>query len=236
MPEKLYSSRYCFFSNEQEEAYQDAKVDFFDDLLRYDDDRWDGLSNGIAIFRLFSRLQAIACGLADGREIPQNRIDLLEDIVATQTDSHIVVWTKYLASIKQIACRQFGGRDVYRFDGSLSENDRQKSIRDWQAKGGILAATQSLGGHGLDLTAASTVIFYSCGFKYSEHVQAEDRCHRIGQTRPVTYVRLWADCGIENRIRLALEAKKNVLEMLKREVDKIKKTGKQSLREMIMSF
>ena len=237
LPKKLYSSWYCVLTKEQLDAYQAAKEDFFEDLLQYDDDRWDGLSNGIAVFRLFSRLQAIACGLADGREIPQTRIDLLEDIITMQADSHIVIWTKYLAGIRQIEDRlKTGGRPVYRFDGSLSEKCRDKAIEDWQAKGGILVATQSLGGHGLDLTAASTVIFYSCGFKYSEHVQAEDRCHRIGQTRPVTYVRLWADCGIENRIRLALEAKKNVLEMFKREVEKIKKTGKQSLREMIMSF
>ena len=88
----------------------------------------------------------------------------------------------------------------------------------------------------MDLTAASTVIFYSSGFKYSEHLQAEDRCHRIGQERSVTYVRLWADCGIEDRIRLALKAKKNVLEMFRKEVDKIKKTSKKGLREFINSL
>lgn len=237
LPKKLYSPWYCELTKEQLSAYQAAKDDFFTDLLLYDDDRWDGLSNGIAVFRLFSRLQAIACGLFGGHELPQNRIDLLEDIITTRTDSHIVIWTKYLASIRQIEERlKANRRPVYRFDGSLTEKQRDKSIEDWQTKGGVLVATQSLGGHGLDLTAASTVFFYSSGFKYSEHLQAEDRCHRIGQERPVTYVRIWADCGIEDRIRLALEKKKNVLEMFRKEVDKVKKTSKTGLRAFINSL
>lgn len=46
------------------------------------------------------------------------------------------------------------------------------------------------GGQGLNLTGADTVIIHDMDFNPQIDRQAEDRCHRIGQTRPVTVYRL----------------------------------------------
>jgi hypothetical protein len=51
-------------------------------------------------------------------------------------------------------------------------------------------ATTRAGGQGLNLTGANTVIIHDIDFNPKIDRQAEDRCHRLGQTRPVTVYRL----------------------------------------------
>ena len=235
LPDKIYVDRYCHLSAEQEGAYEAAKQDFVDDLLRYDDGR--DMSNGIAIFRLFSRLQSIACGIKDGDLIDNQRLNLLVAVASAVRDPHVVIWAKYRKNIQQIVERlQTEGFSAVGYDGRVPERQRQGLLDGWRRSGGFLVATQGLGSHGLDLTAASTVIFYARGFKYSENIQAEDRCHRIGQHRTVRYISLWTDCGIEDRIWKALCKKEGALDRLRVEIDKVKKSGKDKLREYILAL
>lgn len=70
-------------------------------------------------------------------------------------------------------------------------------------------------------------------FKYSERQQAEDRCHRIGQERPVTYLDLWSLTGIDRRIEEALARKENVVNRFREEVQKVRQTNKDRLRRLV---
>ena len=234
LPGKLFSSRYFALTTEQNAAYEQAKLDFVDDIERFDNG--DGLQSGIAIFRLFSRLQSIVCGFDGGRTFKHNRLDALADVLDQVTDKQVVVWVKFQRSVDEIMARLAeSGRTGYAFDGRVHQRDRQPLIDKWRADGGVLVATQSLGSHGLnELVSASTAIFYSNGFKYSERIQTEDRHHRIGMTAPVTYVDIWSDSGIENRIAAALATKSNALSQLRREIDAVKASDKKRIRELIM--
>lgn len=60
------------------------------------------------------------------------------------------------------------------------------------SSGGVFAFLLSTraGGQGLNLTGADTVILHDVDFNPQIDRQAEDRCHRLGQTRPVTVYRL----------------------------------------------
>lgn len=53
------------------------------------------------------------------------------------------------------------------------------------------------GGLGINLTAADTVIIHDIDFNPYNDKQAEDRCHRMGQTKPVTIYRLISKGTIE---------------------------------------
>ena len=53
-----------------------------------------------------------------------------------------------------------------------------------------LLMTTRAGGQGLNLTGADTVILHDVDFNPQIDRQAEDRCHRLGQTKPVTIYRL----------------------------------------------
>lgn len=53
----------------------------------------------------------------------------------------------------------------------------------------FILSTRS-GGVGVNLTGADTVIFYDSDWNPTMDAQAQDRCHRIGQTRDVHIYRL----------------------------------------------
>ena len=97
-------------------------------------------------------------------------------------------------------------------------------------------ATQAIGGYGLDMTDSKTVVFYANGFKYGERLQVEDRVHRIGQSRNVLYIDLWADIGIERRIEQALLRKESAVEEFQREVERIKNLKDGGLDELLQTI
>jgi SNF2 family DNA or RNA helicase len=241
LPAKLYSNRYTLLSLEQARAYDEAKDRILtEDYLLGDD--WERV---IAIFQLFTTLQCIVCGferLADGSIVryPHERMDALSGILARiPAHERVVIWAKYHASIDEITAAlsaQHGADQVNRYDGRLNERQRHRSLERWRAHGRYLIATQAAGGQSIDLTAAAYVVYYANSFKYSERQQSEDRCHRIGQERPVTYIDLWTNSGIDERIERALARKSNAVDDWRREVQKVRKTKKEKIRELVKSL
>ena len=80
-----------------------------------------------------------------------------------------------------------------RFDGTTKSHDRQAAIdRFCSPKFDILVflLTTRAGGQGLNLVAADTVIIFDSDWNPQQDIQAQARCHRIGQTRAVSVYRL----------------------------------------------
>ncbi|KAG9136868.1 hypothetical protein Leryth_026064 [Lithospermum erythrorhizon] len=79
-----------------------------------------------------------------------------------------------------------------RLDGSTQVTERQNIVDTFNKDPTIFACLLSTraGGQGLNLTGADTVIIHDMDFNPQIDRQAEDRCHRIGQTKPVTVYRL----------------------------------------------
>lgn len=149
----------------------------------------------------------------------------------TFPDEPVVIWAKYHHCIREILNEL---PDAAQFHGGLSESNRNNELSRWNAgHSRYLVATQAAGGHSLDLTRARYVVFYASGFKYAEQLQAEDRNHRIGQSRNVTYISLWADCKIEERIAQALANKGSALRQFRAEVDKVKANRKDGLKRLL---
>lgn len=66
--------------------------------------------------------------------------------------------------------------------------------------------TTSVGGLGLNLTGADTVIFFEHDWNPMKDVQAMDRAHRIGQKRVVNVYRLITKGTIEEKIMGYIES------------------------------
>ncbi|XP_047029911.1 SWI/SNF-related matrix-associated actin-dependent regulator of chromatin subfamily A containing DEAD/H box 1 homolog [Helicoverpa zea] len=82
-----------------------------------------------------------------------------------------------------------------RLDGSTAVTDRQELIDQYNNEDiFVFLLSTKAGGLGINLTAADTVIIHDIDFNPYNDKQAEDRCHRMGQTRPVTIYRLLS-CG-----------------------------------------
>jgi SWI/SNF-related matrix-associated actin-dependent regulator 1 of chromatin subfamily A len=82
--------------------------------------------------------------------------------------------------------------DYLRMDGSTPVTDRQNLIDKFNGDTTIpifLLSTKACG-LGINLTAADTCIMHDLDFNPFNDLQAEDRCHRIGQKKPVTVFKL----------------------------------------------
>ena len=72
---------------------------------------------------------------------------------------------------------------------------------------GIFIAKIIAGGTGLDLTAATQVVFNDLDWVPTHHWQAEDRAYRIGQTRTVNVTYFIARDTIDDFVQAVLETK-----------------------------
>ncbi|KAF9929366.1 hypothetical protein FBU30_001632 [Linnemannia zychae] len=89
-----------------------------------------------------------------------------------------------------------------RIDGNVKQEDRRRQIAEYNsnpARKLFLLSTRS-GGLGINLTSADTVIIFDSDWNPQMDLQAQDRVHRIGQTKPVMIYRLVTANTIENKI------------------------------------
>ena len=96
----------------------------------------------------------------------------------------------------------FHGHTYLRLDGSTKVEQRQLLMERFNANSKyfvFILSTRS-GGVGINLTGADTVIFYDSDWNPTMDAQAQDRCHRIGQTRDVHIYRLISERSIEENI------------------------------------
>ncbi|OHS96130.1 hypothetical protein TRFO_37712 [Tritrichomonas foetus] len=79
-----------------------------------------------------------------------------------------------------------------RLDGSKNYKSRQIAIEHFQKDPNsfVFLLSTRAGGLGLNLTVADTVIIFDSDFNPQNDIQAQARCHRIGQTRDVKVYRL----------------------------------------------
>ncbi len=238
LPDKLFERRYLEMTYEQRCWYEHAKNELLNECLEQED------FDSTIIFRLFSALQQIVCGFynkASGADKGFHEIDnrrlgtLIDTVTSIPPEEKVIIWAKYHYDIEHISAAlvdEFGVDVVAQFYGGLNEKKRAAQVELFRDKARFFIATPSCGGHGLTLNEAHYVIFYNNGFKYSERLQAEDRCHRIGQEHKVVYIDLVCSGSIDDRIMSALASKGNVVEEFRDEVDRIK-GQKEKIRELI---
>ncbi len=107
-----------------------------------------------------------------------------------QSDGHRMLifsqWTRLLDLLEVLMDDL--GIPYMRIDGSTPVRERQERIDAFTEDTSIpvfLLSTKA-GGLGINLTAADTVILHDLDFNPENDKQAQDRCHRIGQTKQVT--------------------------------------------------
>ncbi|KAI0033219.1 SNF2 family N-terminal domain-containing protein, partial [Vararia minispora EC-137] len=120
----------------------------------------------------------------------------------------VLVFSQFVTMLDVIEdwATEFKGWSLCRIDGSTPALDRRKEMDRFQNGGSVpdaprlfLLSTRS-GGLGINLTAADTVVFYDQDWNPQMDLQAQDRAHRIGQTRPVLVFRLLTKHTIESKI------------------------------------
>ncbi|KAJ5826865.1 SNF2-related protein [Penicillium robsamsonii] len=99
-----------------------------------------------------------------------------------------------------------------RIDGAIAQSDRQAQIKDFNTKKShkIFLLSTRAGGQGINLTAADTVIIFDSDWNPQQDLQAQDRAHRIGQTRPVIIYRLATKGTVEQTLLEKADTKRRL--------------------------
>ncbi|XP_071467179.1 lymphoid-specific helicase isoform X2 [Marmota flaviventris] len=103
-----------------------------------------------------------------------------------------------------------------RLDGSMSYSEREENMHSFNTDPDVfifLVSTRA-GGLGINLTAADTVIIYDSDWNPQSDLQAQDRCHRIGQTKPVVVYRLVTANTIDQKIVERAAAKRKLEKLI----------------------
>jgi SNF2 family DNA or RNA helicase len=212
LPPKTFMKREIELTKEQQQVYAQMKkmaLAFFNGKA---------VTTATALTQIM-RLQQITCGhftADDGsiQDIKNNRLSELMEVL-NEIEGKVVIWAHYQHDVKKIIKeiqKVHGPGSVVDYYGLTPQDLRDQNREAFQndSKVRFIVGTPATGGYGITLTAASTMIYYSNGYDLEKRLQSQDRIHRIGQKKPVTYIDIIAEDTVDNKIVKALRKKINI--------------------------
>jgi SNF2 family DNA or RNA helicase len=127
---------------------------------------------------------------------------------ATDAGEKIIVWTSFTDNVDWLA-RELADFGAVRVHGKRSFLDRDTAIKRFKTDSSckVLIATPAAAKEGLTLTVANHAVFYDRSFSLDDYLQAQDRIHRISQSRPCYITNLIASNTIDEWVDVLLAAK-----------------------------
>lgn len=209
IPPKIYQRREVDLTLEQKRIYQDLIGTASAQLKK---DQYVSASNVIG---LIQRLHQVASGYAVDEagkivEIDSRRLPALMDLLEEHSGKAIV-WAPYDASIRKISvtlAEEYGAESVASYWGANRQTrgeDEKRFLTDPACR--FMVSTPAAGGVGNNWVVADLVVYYANSYDLEHRTQSEDRAHRSGQTKPVTYVDIVSPGTVDEKILKSLRNK-----------------------------
>jgi len=212
LPDKIFTKRHISLTPDQFKVYQQMKKQAIAVLN-------GKVTSTMTVLTQLMRLHQITCGhftADDGTTqlLPNNRISELMNILE-ETEGKAIIWANYQRDVNQIIqaiVKEYGEESVVDYYGLTPQDERQENIKKFQNgdECRFLVGTPQTGGYGITLTKANTVIYFSNGYDLEKRLQSEDRAHRIGQKKAVTYIDIICEDTVDEKIVKALREKINI--------------------------
>ena len=204
LPEKTYIDEYVDMTPKQKQIYDEVTAEITMNI-----DQIKMASNPLT--ELIRMRQATGyTGILSSKIQESAKLDRMEEIVeeAVSNGKKVVIfsnWTQITNVIEVRLSKYFPAV----ITGETSDNVRQKYVEAFQNNPNcqVIIGTTSAMGTGLTLTAGTVEIFMDEPWNKANKVQAEDRCHRIGQTNNLTIYTLLCKGTIDERIHELVENK-----------------------------
>jgi SNF2 family DNA or RNA helicase len=211
LPAKIYTSRDVELTGEQRRLYDEFRKNATVALAED-----EGHITATEVIVQILRLQQILCGhvkdeLGAEHDLPSNRVDTLMEVVE-EAGGKVIIWCRFRRDIENVTAaleKEYGAESVVQYYGDVESKDRGTAVHRFQNDETcrFFVGNPQTGGYGITLTAASTVVYYSNSYDLEQRMQSEDRAHRSGQTKSVTYVDLVCRGTVEEKIVAALRKK-----------------------------
>jgi len=220
LPAKVYQTRYVELGTEQARLYAELRDHAVAEL-----DAARIVTAPLFLTRLL-RLRQVLAGVVpadgeeEGYELEKNpRLEALLEVLE-ETDGKAIVWVSFvkplLRIVKELSAK-FGPGSAVPFYGDVPAKVRQEFVESFQSPNDrprFFVGQVRTGGLGLTLTAARTVVYFDHDWSLEARAQSEDRAHRIGQARSVTYVDLVAEGTVDETILEALRSKRDLADLV----------------------
>jgi len=211
LPPKVYTTRDIMLTDEQRRMYRELKDDATTKLEA------ETFVTVTSVITQILRLHQLLCGytvdeLGQIHEVSERRTSVLLDVLS-QHDGKAIIWCSYGYSIKKLQehlqAEYYPGVVACFWGGNASTRleDETRFKNDPNCR--FMLATPGAGGLGNTWTVADLVVYYSNSYDLELRAQSEDRAHRFGQTKSVTYVDLVARETVDEKI----------LEVLRKKID-----------------
>lgn len=145
----------------------------------------------------------------------QTCMDLVDDLL--EEDHKVVIFVRFRTDIARIEEKLQKRKVKYGLlSGSVPPRKRDSIVEQFHADSQlrVFIAQIQAGSLGIDLTPADTAIFYSLDYNAANYWQAQDRLHRIGQSRKVTYYHLVAPRTIDEVVLGVLKDKGEIAKLI----------------------
>ena len=209
LPDKIYMKREVQLTDEQKKLYNQMKQQALAVL------NGKTVTTVTALTQLM-RLHQITCGhfsADDGtiQEIKNNRLAELLDVLE-EVEGKAIIWAHYqhdVMNIYKLLEEKYGPGSVVHYYGKTLPEQRDYAIKNFKNNDKVrfFVGTPQTGVYGITLVQANTVIYYSNGYDLEKRMQSEDRAHRIGQKKTVTYVDIIAEDTVDTKIVKSLRKK-----------------------------
>lgn len=228
LPPKVPVLRPCEMKDEQAELYKRVRNEVLIFLKEH-----RTLTIRASLARMM-RLSQVAGGFvpsdqenkARAIDGPNAKLESLLGLIEEMGDEDkLIIWSRFVPELELITAvindNYAGG--VSRWWGVIPEATRGIEKDEFQNNPSrrFFVGQQHSGGYGITLTAANQVAYFTNSFSLEARLQSEDRAHRIGQTRSVTYHDIIATGSIDFKILKVLRAQQELAEMFKKVDDVI---------------
>ena len=169
------------------------------------------------------------------------KIQLMKNLLQElKADGHRVLIFSQMTRVLDVLEEVLGlwGYQHLRLDGSTPVPERQELIDTYNTDENyfIFLLSTRAGGVGINLTSADSVIFYDIAFNPQVDRQAEDRCHRFGQDKPVTIYKLITSRTVDQNMLQMADRKAKLNDIMLEEGSKRKEQTKVwQLRSLLSS-
>jgi SNF2 family DNA or RNA helicase len=210
LPQKNYKTISVEMEPRQAELYDQYKHEFSSILLKSGqpvlDEADDSLKRLLRLVQVASNPRLIDDSY---RETPA-KLYVLRNLVDEIIDrgEKVIIWTSFTANVDWLA-REFRSYGAVRIHGKLGYEQRTASVQAFKTDPDcrVLIATPASAKEGLTLTVANNAVFYDRSFSLDDYLQAQDRIHRISQSKDCTITILKAEGTIDDWIDSLLAAK-----------------------------
>ena len=133
----------------------------------------------------------------------------------------VIVFTQYYRTMRWLEGKLKGhGLSLTTFHGGMNPIEKEASVRDFKEGKQVFVSTEA-GGEGRNLQFAHRLVNFDLPWNPLRLEQRIGRIHRIGQTREVHVVNLWARDTIEEYVLELLDKKIHMFELVVGELDMV---------------